>query len=972
VTARFVALLLAIAGPALAYPLPPAASRPLPPAARRLSLAVDTPPARKPRVAPPQVAFQVGLMPLGSAGMSEWKLAHPFWDGRGVLIAVLDGGVDPGVLGLLSTSTGEPKILEVRDFSGENDIPLAQVSPDGEGCVTPAATRVCGVGAIAASADSGTSAWGGLMRELPLGNPPFADLNFNGTNGDAFGIVVIRRGGQWVAYVDTNGDGSLADEQPLSDYALRRETFAFGLPGSAHRQGLVTAVVNLADDGGRPHLAIVLGGDHATHVAGIAAGHMIYGVSGFDGVAPGAQLLSLKISNNVRGGVSTTGSMLRAMRFAFDYARERRLPLVLNMSFGVGNADEGRAAMDSIIDDFQIAHPDVFFAIAAGNDGPGTSTTGEPGSAELAVAVGAAYPASFAQFQFGTATDVLGWWSSRGGELAKPDIVAPGVAYSTVPAWDQGGEVKGGTSMAAPYVSGLAAVLLSAMAQEQRPVTMAALAQALRAGARPFAGESYIDQGAGLAQVDGAYQYLRGSHEAPRYRVEALPGTPPGPGIAPAAATGSARGVAQRPDVSRALRLPLTPGAYRREDVAGAADTVQRFRVSLVPDSGIARRARAYRLVSDAPWLRTAAQVTIDSATGSAVIETRYDRTALSRPGRYAGAVRAFPVADSGATSAFVLVNTVVVSDTIAVARGARLAPGTAGRYYVTVPAQAGGLSVVLTSADSAVPGSVNLFEPTGRPARGERSDDVGGESGRIGTVRVSAEDLVPGVYEVVVQAMPGRALVYDLRARVSPIRVTGIDTAGAEPVVRTEITADTTVSATVDLVGAARSFSPVIENSGPWRLEVPVPSWAKKIVVELEVAPEVWDQVTDFSIAVYDSAGAQLGVGAMNYPYHRVSADLPADRPAGYRAVVELAPGFARPVPPARTEGRLRVRLEGDARRLAAVPALRRGAGRVRVKAFTPLAAPASWQPLLRFRAGAGELDQTATTQLFTLPPRP
>jgi tripeptidyl-peptidase-2 len=936
-------------------------------------LAVDTPPTRKPRVAPPQVALQVGLMPLASTGMSAFKVAHPSYDGRGVLIGVLDGGVDPGILGLLSTSTGAPKILEVRDFSGENDIPLTQVTPDADGCVTPVAgTRVCGAGQLAASADAGSGAWGGVLRELPLGNPPFADLNFNGTNRDAFGVIVVRRGGQWVAYVDTNGDGSLMDEQPLSDYALRRETFTFGT-GGGPRQGLVTAVVNLADEGGRPHLAIVLGGDHATHVAGIAAGHMIYGVSGFDGVAPGAQLLSLKISNNAHGGVSTTGSMLRAMRFAYDYAREHRLPLVLNMSFGVGNANEGRAAMDSIIDDFLIAHPDVFFAIAAGNDGPGTSTLGEPGSAELAVAVGAAYPASFAQFQFGVATDVLGWWSSRGGELAKPDIVAPGVAYSTVPAWDQGGEVKGGTSMATPYVSGLAAVLLSAMIQEQRTVSMAAVAQALRAGARPCDLESYIDQGAGLARVEPAYQYLQAAHEAPRYRVEALAAIQPGPGAASAAGTGSARASAQRPDVSRSLRLPLTPGAYRREDRLDAADTVQRFRVSLVPDSGIARRARTYRLVSDANWLRSVTQTaTIDSATGSGVVELHYDRATLSSPGRYTGTVRAYPVADSTATSAFVLANTVVLSDTTAQIHAQRLSPGTSWRYYVTVPAQAGGLSVVLTSADSAAQGSVNLFEPTGRPARGDHSADVGGESGRTATLSVAADDVDPGIYEIVVQAMPGRALVYDLAAHVSPVRVVGIDSAGAEPVVRTEITADTTLSATVELVGAARTFNPVIENGGPWRLDVPVPTWAKKIVAEFEVAPEVWDQVTDFGISVYDSAGGQLGVGAMNYPYHRVSADLPDDRSAGYHAVVELDPGFAVPVAPGRIEGRLRVRLEGDARRLASVPALRRGAGRVRVKAFTPLAAPASWQPLLVFRAGAGELDKTAMTQLFTLPPRP
>ena len=60
---------------------------------------------------------------------------------------------------------------------------------------------------------------------------------------------------------------------------------------------------------------------HGTHVAGIAAGHDIYGVSGFDGVAPGAQLLGLKIANGANGGITTTGSMVRAMDYAIRFAR---------------------------------------------------------------------------------------------------------------------------------------------------------------------------------------------------------------------------------------------------------------------------------------------------------------------------------------------------------------------------------------------------------------------------------------------------------------------------------------------------------------------------------------------------------------------------------------------------------------------------------------------------------------------------
>src|SRR5258706_15608188 len=129
----------------------------------------------------------------------------------------------------------------------------------------------------------------------------------------------------------------------------------------------------------------------------------------------------------------------------------------------------------------------------------------------------------------------------------------------------------------------------------------------------------------------------------------------PGP-MAPAAPGGSARASAARPDVSRMLRAVTTPGASRREERFDAADTVQRFRVRLGPDSGIGRRARTYRLASDVSWVRPAAQtITIDSATGSAVVELHYDRAAFTGPGRYSGAVQAYPVGDSSAASAFTL-----------------------------------------------------------------------------------------------------------------------------------------------------------------------------------------------------------------------------------------------------------------------------------------------------------------------------
>src|SRR4029077_18537213 len=125
--------------------------------------------------------------------------------------------------------------------------------------------------------------------------------------------------------------------------------------------------INLAEENGHPILDFFFDNSgHGSHVAGIAAGHNMFGLAGFDGVAPGAQLLGLKISNNARGGISVTGSMLRAMNYAADYAGRRGLPLVLNLSCGVGNEVEGGAVIDSLVNEFSLKHPDVLFVISAG------------------------------------------------------------------------------------------------------------------------------------------------------------------------------------------------------------------------------------------------------------------------------------------------------------------------------------------------------------------------------------------------------------------------------------------------------------------------------------------------------------------------------------------------------------------------------------------------------------------------------
>ena len=230
---------------------------------------------------------------------------------------------------------------------------------------------------------------------LALGPLPASDLDGNGSEADTLVVVTARGSDGWLLFADTDRDGSLLDERPVRDYLADGETFCWHAPGRPCPLGVG---VNLREEDGVPVLDLVFDtSGHGSHVAGIAAGRDLYGVPGFHGVAPGATLLGLKIADNANGGISTTGAIRAAMAYAVRTARQRRLPLVINLSFGVGNEREGRARIDAVVDSILTANPDVVMTISAGNDGPGLSTLGFPGSADRAISVGATFPTVFVQ-----------------------------------------------------------------------------------------------------------------------------------------------------------------------------------------------------------------------------------------------------------------------------------------------------------------------------------------------------------------------------------------------------------------------------------------------------------------------------------------------------------------------------------------------------------------------------------------------
>jgi subtilisin family serine protease len=329
---------------------------------------------------------------------------------------------------------------------------------------------------------------------------------------------------QTTATVASNSE----DYVPLIDRIGARDLWDAGYNGT----GTVIAVLDTGVDPLHPDFSVAAFASfveadtlpldligHGTYAASVAAGSGNLSDGVYAGIAPGATLLSAKVT---LGGLFAAPSWIVS---GIEWASSRGADIILLPFNTLGAPD------DAVSEAIEIAaNKGIFVVAAAGDDGPDYLTVMSPGGSAATFCVGA----------YDTERIEIPDFSGRGPSLSlltKPDLVAPGVGvvgakagvglsslgFGDLSLSDLGnlgglGGLLGGslgetldenytiadtTTASAAIVAGAAAILLQAF-DRATPIT---LANVLRDTATPI-DYGANDGGAGLLNLQAAFDYL--------------------------------------------------------------------------------------------------------------------------------------------------------------------------------------------------------------------------------------------------------------------------------------------------------------------------------------------------------------------------------------------------------------------------------------------------------------------------------
>ncbi|MEM9281781.1 MAG: S8 family serine peptidase [Verrucomicrobiota bacterium] len=517
---------------------------------------------------------QETLIPKRETGVLEFLKKHPEFDGRGVVIAVLDTGVDPAAAGLQTTSTGERKIVDLIDGTGAGDVDTSRVverAKDGtlEGLTgrtlklpkklkNPSGKFHIGIKrgydlfhpgvrnrvrqlrskaweeeyrritdqrrrdqaaaekegerkAFKKAADDRTlDEKDEVARESLLGS---LEEGFMAADpGPVYDCVVWSDGKQFRVIVDTDEDGDLADETVLRPFGVAGEYASFGEREASHFS------VQVYEDGDLLSI-VTVSGSHGSHVAAIAAANFP-DEPHRNGIAPGARILSVKIGDIRSRGSSTGVGEMRSVAACAQYGVD-----IMNASWGGASQFQDGSSTSARLYELLVKKYGVTAFVSVGNSGPALSTLGSPGGTTQAViGIGAYVSPEMARVLHSqtleapsTAYNFTSRGPTKGGDLGV-DVMGPGGAVASLAYEDlRKSQNYVGTSMSSPSVAGVGALLVSAAKQSDVPYSPPRIRAALMNGARFLEGVETFAQGAGLAQVLPAWEHLKTNAEQPAW-----------------------------------------------------------------------------------------------------------------------------------------------------------------------------------------------------------------------------------------------------------------------------------------------------------------------------------------------------------------------------------------------------------------------------------------------------------------------
>jgi subtilisin family serine protease len=381
-----------------------------------------------------------------------------------VIVAVLDTGVDPNAIGLRTCPDGSKKLIDIVDCTGSGDFTLDKIKLDD---ISEDIKEQTTENIIDYDIYYGTRSLKSYLSESNY--DMFVDKKqkiideiyleqylFNKSEEECFLIIKYYQNNKYNyiklhEYTKNYEFGTIQ----ITDKKINFVFHPFHTKNTDKKHMISSLVFDT--------------GSHASHVAGIIAGN--FEDKQMNGVNPHCKILSLKIGNSYVDGMETCEGLLRALDIMKKYDCH-----VANLSFGEPvKFIHGKyiKKLNQYINDHKI-----YFISSAGNSGPSINMVGAPATCtNKLISVGAYTNKHILETLYNKVdsnfNEGVYHWSSRGPGMNNSmgvDLLGTGVAITSHPEWTPSNmKLCNGTSMASPYVSGFASLILSQIELKDYP-----------------------------------------------------------------------------------------------------------------------------------------------------------------------------------------------------------------------------------------------------------------------------------------------------------------------------------------------------------------------------------------------------------------------------------------------------------------------------------------------------------------------